>query len=166
MAEIAIRNQSSDFLILSKENGGDGISVRVDRDRETIWLTQKLMADLFDCGTDNIGLHLKNIYAEHELDESSTTEDFSVVRQEGSLTVNRKVKHYNLDAIIAVGYRVNSKRATAFRQWATKVLRDFVIKGYVLDSERLKNGRLFDKSYFDQLLEEIREIRASERQAY
>lgn len=101
-----------------------------------------------------------------KLDESSTTEDFSVVRQEGSRTVNRKVKHYNLDAIIAVGYRVNSKRATAFRQWATKVLRDFVIKGYVLDSERLKNGRLFDKSYFDQLLEEIREIRASERQAY
>ena len=99
------------------------------------------MADLFDCGTDNIGLHLKNIYAEHELDESSTTEDFSVVRQAGSRTVNRKVKHYNLDAIIAVGYRVNSKHATAFRQWATKVLRDFVIKGYVLDSERLKNGR-------------------------
>ena len=100
-----------------------------------------------------------------KLDESSTTEDFSVVRQEGSRTVNRKVKHYNLDAIIAVGYCVNSKHATAFRQWATKVLRDFVIKGYVLDSERLKNGRLFDKSYFDQLLEEIREIRASERQA-
>ena len=159
-----IRNQTTDFLIFTKELGGNGIEVRVED--ETIWLTQKLMAELFDCGTDNIGLHLKNIYAEGELEETATTEDFSVVRQEGSRTVTRKVKHYNLDAIIAVGYRVNSKRATAFRQWATKVLRDFVIRGYLLDSERLKNGKLFDQSYFDQLLEEIREIRASERQAY
>ena len=164
MNKSTIRNQTADFLIFTKENGGNGIEVRVDG--ETIWLTQKLMAELFDCGTDNIGLHLKNIYADGELEESATTEDFSVVRQEGSRTVTRKVKHYNLDAIIAVGYRVNSKRATAFRQWATRVLRDFVIRGYLLDSERLKNGKLFDQSYFDQLLEEIREIRASERQAY
>ena len=166
MYNINLRNQTTDFLIFLKDSGGDGISVRIDRDRETIWLTQKLMADLFNCGTDNISLHLKNIYAEHELEESATTEDFSVVRQEGARTVNRKVRHYNLDAIIAVGYRVNSKRATAFRQWATKVLRDFVIKGYVLDSERLKNGKIFDRNYFERLLEEIREIRASERQQY
>lgn len=164
MVTASLRNASSDILIFVKETGGNGIEVRVEN--ETIWLTQKLMAELFDCGADNIGLHLKNIYAEEELEESATTEDFSVVRQEGSRTVNRKVKHYNLDAIIAVGYRVNSKRATAFRQWATKVLKDFVIRGYVLDSERLKNGKIFDQSYFDQLLEEIREIRASERQAY
>lgn len=166
MQEVSIRNQASDFLIFSKETGGDGVEVRVDREHETIWLTQRAMADLFDCSSDNIGLHLKGIFQEHELELDSTTEDFSVVRQEGSRTVSRKVKHYNLDAIIAVGYRVNSKRATAFRQWATKVLRDFVVKGYVLDNERLKNGKLFDQNYFDRLLEEIREIRASERQAY
>lgn len=161
-----VRNHTSDFLIFSNETGDGGVEVRVDRERETIWLTQRAMADLFDCSTDNISLHLKSIFNDHELEPSSTIEDFSVVRQEGSRTVNRKVKHYNLDAIIAVGYRINSKRATAFRQWATKVLRDFVVKGYVLDSDRLKNGNLFDKQYFEALLEEIREIRASERQFY
>lgn len=164
MKNVQIRNKTTDFLIFSKENGADGIEVRVEN--ETIWLTQKLMAELFDCTSENIIHHLKSIYADEELTEEATTKDFLVVRQEGSRTVNRKVKHYNLDAIIAVGYRVNSKRATAFRQWATKVLKDFVIRGYVLDAERLKNGKLFDQSYFDQLLEEIREIRASERQAY
>lgn len=161
-----MRNATIDFLIFSKENGGDGISVYVDTERETIWLTQKTMADLFECSTDNIGQHLKGIFQDQELDEKATTEDFSVVRKEGSRSVTRNIKHYNLDAIIAVGYRVNSKRATAFRQWATKVLRELVIKGYVLDSDRLKNGKLFDQKYFDRLLEEIREIRASERQAY
>ena len=164
MNKLNIRNQTTDFLIFTKETGGNGIEVRVED--ETIWLTQKLMAELFDCTAENIIHHLKSIYADDELTEAATTKDFLVVRQEGSRTVNRKVKHYNLDAIIAVGYRVNSKRATAFRQWATKILKDFVIRGYVLDSERLKNGKLFDQSYFDQLLEEIREIRASERQAH
>ncbi len=164
MSKTIIRNNTADFLIFAKENNGDGVEVRVED--ETIWLTQKLMAQLFDCTTENIIQHLKKIYDEEELKEEATTKDFLVVRQEGSRTVNRKVKHYNLDAIIAVGYRVNNKRATAFRQWATKVLRDFVIKGYVLDSERLKNGKIFDQNYFDRLLEEIREIRASERQQY
>lgn len=164
MDKLNIRNQTTDFLIFTKENGGNGIEVRIED--ETIWLTQKLMAQLFDCTLENVIHHLKNIYEDEELAEEATTKDFLVVRQEGSRTVNRKVKHYNLDAIIAVGYRVNSRQATAFRQWATKVLREFVIKGYLLDSERLKNGKLFDQSYFDQLLEEIREIRASERQAY
>lgn len=142
------------------------MEVRVDREHETIWLTQKQMAELFNCTFENVILHLKRIFEEEELQEEATTKEFLVVRQEGSRTVNRKVKHYNLDAIIAVGYRVNSKRATAFRQWATKVLRDFVVKGYVLDSDRLKNGKLFDKQYFEELLEEIREIRASERLFY
>ena len=164
MSNINIRNQTTDFLIFSKEKGGDGIEVRVED--ETIWLTQKLMADLFGTTTQNIQQHLNAIYRSEELNEASTIKYFLIVRQEGSRTVNRAVKHYNLDAIIAVGYRVNSKRATAFRQWATKVLRDFVIKGYVLDSERLKNGKIFDQNYFDRLLEEIREIRASERQQY
>jgi hypothetical protein len=109
---------------------------------------------------------LKNIYAENELNEESTTEDFSVVRQEGNRDVCRKVKHYNLDAIIAVGYRVNSKRATAFRQWATAVLRDFALRGYVLDKKRMENGAFIGEDYFERLLEEIREIRLSERRFY
>ena len=161
-----IRNQVSDFLIFSKEGSGDGVEVRIDRERETIWLTQKQLAELFDCSPQNVISHLQRIFQEKELHEEATTQDFLLVRQEGSRTVSRKVKHYNLDAIIAVGYRINSARATAFRQWATKVLRDFVVKGYMLDSDRLKNGKLFNKQYFEELLEEIREIRASERLFY
>lgn len=161
MRDIQIRNKTTDFLIFSKEQGGDGIEVRVEN--ETIWLTQKLMAELFDTTKQNISLHLKRIFENEELTESSVVKDFLTTASDGKVY---KAKHYNLDAIIAVGYRVNSKRATAFRQWSTKVLKDFVIKGFVLDSERLKNGKIFDQSYFDQLLEEIREIRASERQQY
>lgn len=156
-----IRNHTADFLIFTKEVGGNGIEVRVEN--ETIWLTQKLMAELFDTTKQNISLHLKGIFKDGELMESSVVKIFLTTALDGK---SYKAKHYNLDAIIAVGYRVNSKRATAFRQWATKVLRDFVIRGYLLDAERLKNGKLFDQSYFDQLLEEIREIRASARQAY
>ena len=166
MVTATLRNATSDILIFAKEAGSDGVEVRVDRERETIWLTQKQMAEMFHCTSENVILHLKRIFEEEELQETATTQDFLQVRQEGSRTVRRKVKYYNLDAIIAVDYRVNSKRATAFRRWATKVLRDFVVKGYALDSERLKNGKLFDKQYFDELLEEIREIRASERLFY
>ena len=132
----------------------------------TIWLSQKNIGLLFDTSTDNIGLHLKNIYAEGELDEVSTTEDFSVVQQEGSREVCRTIKHYNLDLIIAVGYRVNSKRATAFRQWATAILRDFTLRGYLIDRKRMENGAFLDDDYFERLLEEIREIRLSERRFY
>ena len=133
---------------------------------ETFWLTQSGMAELFDCSTDNISLHLKNIYAEKELTPEATTEKISVVRQEGSRQVRRTLEHYNLDAIIAVGYRVNSKKATRFRQWATKTLKEYIQKGFVLNDEMLKNGRPFGRDYFDELLERIREIRASERRAY
>lgn len=133
---------------------------------ETFWLTQMAMAELFDCSTDNISLHLKNIFREEELDEKSTTEFFSVVQKEGNRNVTRNVKCYNLDAIIAVGYRVNSKKATRFRQWATKTLKEYIIKGFVLNDDMLKNGKPFGKDYFDELLERIREIRASERRAY
>lgn len=133
---------------------------------ETFWMTQKAMAELFDCSTDNISLHLKNIFREEELDEKSTTEFFSVVQKEGNRNVTRNVKCYNLDAIIAVGYRVNSKKATRFRQWATKTLKEYIIKGFVLNDDMLKNGKPFGKDYFDELLERIREIRASERRAY
>ena len=152
--------------ILLYENGGEKEFVSVVFQDETFWLTQSGMAELFDCSTDNISLHLKNIYAEEELTPEATTEKISVVRQEGSRQVRRTLDHYNLDAIIAVGYRVNSKKATRFRQWATKTLKEYIQKGFVLNDELLKNGRPFGRDYFDELLERIREIRASERRAY
>ena len=152
--------------ILLYENGGEKEFVSVVFQDETFWLTQSGMAELFDCSTDNISLHLKNIYAEEELTPEATTEKISVVRQEGSRQVRRTLDHYNLDAIIAVGYRVNSKKATRFRQWATKTLKEYIQKGFVLNDEMLKNGHPFGRDYFDELLERIREIRASERRAY
>lgn len=152
--------------ILLYENGDEKEFVSVVFQDETFWLTQSGMAELFDCSTDNISLHLKNIYAEKELTPEATTEKISVVRQEGSRQVRRTLEHYNLDAIIAVGYRVNSKKATRFRQWATKTLKEYIQKGFVLNDEMLKNGRPFGRDYFDELLERIREIRASERRAY
>lgn len=142
------------------------ICVNVIFSKETFWMAQKAMAELFDCSTDNISLHLKNIYREEELDERSTTEFFSIVQKEGNRNVSRNVKCYNLDAIIAVGYRVNSKKATRFRQWATKTLKEYIIKGFILNDDMLKNGKPFGRDYFDELLERIREIRASERRAY
>lgn len=130
---------------------------------ETFWLTQKAMGELFGCSSDNISLHLKNIFSEEELDKNSVAEKFSVTAADGK---NYNTQCYNLDAIIAVGYRVNSKKATRFRQWATKTLKEYIQKGFVLNDEMLKNGRPFGKDYFDELLERIREIRASERRAY
>lgn len=152
--------------ILLYENGGEKEFVSVVFQDETFWLTQSGMAELFDCTPENILQHLKNIFAEEELTPEATTKKFLVVRQEGSRQVRRTLDHYNLDAIIAVGYRVNSKKATRFRQWATKTLKEYIQKGFVLNDEMLKNGRLFGKDYFDELLERIREIRASERRAY
>ena len=162
--ELRIRNSTAEFLTFAYQSGGDGVEVRVQDG--TIWLSQKNMGQLFDTSPDNIGLHLKNIYADGELSESATTEDFSVVQIEGARNVNRVITHHNLDAIIAVGYRVNSKRATAFRQWATGVLRDFTLRGYVMDRKRMENGAFLDDDYFERLLEEIREIRLSERRFY
>ena len=158
---LQIRNSTAEFLIFTNQAKEDGIEVRIQD--ETIWLSQKLMATLFDCSTDNISLHLKNIFRENELDENSTTEDFSVVAS-NSKTYN--IKHYNLDAIIAVGYRINSKRATAFRQWATSILRDYAMRGYVIDRKRMENGTFLSEDYFEHLLSEIREIRLSERRFY
>lgn len=153
-------------VILLYNNGGEKEFVSVVFKDETFWLTQSGMAELFDCSADNISLHLKNIYNEGELDPEATTEKFSVVRKEGSREVHRTLEHYNLDAIIAVGYRVNSKKATRFRQWATKTLKEYITKGFVLSDELMKNGQPFGRDYFDELLERIREIRASERRAY
>lgn len=159
--EIANRGE---ILLYGDDNGKEFINV-VFKD-ETFWLTQKGMAELFDCSTDNISLHLKNIYVDGELEQPATTEKISVVRTEGTREVSRTIEHYNLDAIIAVGYRVNSKKATRFRQWATKTLKEYIQKGFVLNDEMMKNGRPFGRDYFDELLERIREIRASERRAY
>lgn len=156
--------ESSSIVLYQSENSD--VVVNVIYKDETFWLTQKAMAELFDCSTDNISLHLKNVYETKELEKNRTAEDFSVVQKEGSRNVKRTVECYNLDAIIAVGYRVNSKKATKFRQWATKTLREYITKGYVLNETLLKNGRQFGKDYFDDLLEKIREIRASERRAY
>ena len=156
-----IRNSTADFLIFTKQAGEDGIEVRVYN--ESVWLTQKGMAQLFDCSVDNIGLHLKNIFKSGELDEKSVTEESSATASDGK---TYRMKFYDLDAIISVGYRINSVRATQFRQWATKVLRTFAIRGYVLDKSRLENGQVFDEEYFEHLLDEIREIRASERKFY
>ena len=148
-----IRNSTAEFLIFMLEGKEDGIQVMYHD--ETIWCTQKAMSTLFDCSTDNIGLHLKNIFTSGELRKDSTTEFFSVVQNEGQRNVKRKVKCYNLAAIIAVGYRVNSKKVTRFRQWATKTLKEYITKGFVLNDDMLKNGRPFGKDYFDELLERI-----------
>ena len=156
--EIAGRGE---VLLYSDESGKEYVSV-VFKD-ETFWLTQKAMAELFGCTADNISLHLKNIFAEGELDKDAVTEKFSATAADGK---NYLTQHYNLDAIIAVGYRVNSKKATRFRQWATRTLKEYIQKGFVLNDELMKNGRPFGKDYFDELLERIREIRASERRAY
>ena len=159
--QLQIRNSTAEFLTFAYQSKGDGVEVCVQAG--TIWLSQKKMGLLFDTTPDNISLHLKNIFRDGELAEVLVTEEFSVTATDGK-TYN--TKHYNLDAIIAVGYRVNSKRATAFRQWATAVLRDFALRGYILDRKRMENGAFFDEDYFERLLEEIREIRLSERRFY
>jgi hypothetical protein len=162
--KLQIRNSTTEFLIFTKQEGEGTIEVRVED--ETVWLTQKLMAVLFEVSVPTINEHLANLYAQEEIAKESTIRNFRTVQKEGSRDVARNVDFYNLDAIIAVGFRVNSSRAVQFRQWATGVLRDFTIRGYVLDKERLKNGSFFNKEYFDNLLDEIREIRASERKFY
>ncbi len=159
-----IRNSTAEFLIFQIEGKEDGVQVVYHN--ESVWCTQKAMAQLFDCSSDNIGLHLKNIYETGELLQEATTENFSVVQNEGERQVNRKLKFYNLDAIISVGYRVNSTRATQFRQWCTFILRQFAIRGYVIDKKRMENGSFIGEDYFEHLLAEIREIRLSERRFY
>lgn len=156
-------SNTSQFIIYQSEDGKTRLDVRfVD---ETVWLTQALMADLFSTTPENVLMHLKNIFSEGELDQNATTKDFLVVRQEGTRQVKRSLKHYNLDAIISVGYRVQSHTATRFRQWATRQLREYIVKGFVLDDERLKNpDQPFD--YFEELARRIQDIRTSEKRFY
>jgi len=158
-------NNSSNFILYTSNTGDVNVSVFLEN--ETIWLTQKSIGELFDVESHTITYHLKEIYKSQELEETSTTRKIRAVQKEGNRNVNRNLDFYNLDAIISVGYRVNSKQATQFRIWATKTLKEFIIKGFVLDDQRLKQGKqVFGKDYFDELLERIREIRASERRFY
>ena len=151
---------SSEMIIYQTEDGKTKLEVLLEN--ETVWLTQKLMAELFQTTVPNINIHLKNIFDEGELDEAATIKDFLIVRLEGSREVNRNIEYYNLDAIISVGYRIKSNVATRFRQWATQRLREYIVKGFVLDDERLKNpDQPFD--YFDELLRRIQDIRTSEK---
>lgn len=159
-----IRSSTAEFLIFTAQSGADSIEARYED--ETIWLNQKLMATLFDVSVPTINEHLKNIYETEEISREATIRKFRIVRTEGEREVTREIEHYNLDAIISVGYRVNSIRATQFRQWATATLREFAIKGYLLDRKRMENGSFLGEDYFERLLEEIREIRLSERRFY
>lgn len=161
---LVIRSSSAEFLIFERQTHDKGIQVRFENG--DLWLTQKAMSELYDCTTDNISLHLKNIYKTFELDKKSTTEEFSIVQKEGNREVSRNILYYNLDAVISVGYRVNSDKAIQFRRWATNILKEFSIKGYIIDKRRMENGAFFDEDYYDSLLAEIREIRLSERRFY
>lgn len=156
-----IRNSTIEFLIFSKENNQQNIEVRYEED--TIWLTQKLIAELFDVEVNTINYHLKEIFKSGELDENSVIRKIRITAKDGK---EYNTKHYNLDVIISVGYRVNSIRATQFRQWATQILKDFAIRGYLIDKVRMENGKFLNEDYFEKLLEEIREIRLSERRFY
>ena len=159
-----IRNSTAEFLIFTAQDGKNNIEARYEN--ETIWLTQKLMGELFEVGTNTVNYHLKELFKTGEIEENRTIRNFRIVQIEGKRQVERNVDFYNLDAIISVGYRVNSVRATQFRQWATKVLKEFAIKGFVLDKKRLENGSYLNENYFEELLAEIREIRLSERMFY
>jgi hypothetical protein len=162
--EIMPKNESTDFLIYTTPEGD--VKIEAFLHDENIWLTQKKMSALFNVGIPAISKHLDNIYAEGELDENSTISKMEIVQKEGLRDIKRNVEFYNLDAIISVGYRVNSRQATLFRIWATKILKEYILKGFAMDDNRLKNGQYFGKDYFKELLERVRSIRASERRIY
>ena len=162
--DLIVRSSSAEFLIFERQTHDKGIQVRFEDG--DLWLTQKAIGELYNCSIDNVSLHLKNIYNDFELDKNLTAEKFSIVQKEGTRDVKRNVQYYNLDAVISVGYRVNSDRAIQFRRWATYILKEFSKKGYIIDKKRMANGAFFDEDYYDSLLAEIREIRLSERRFY
>ena len=164
VAKNKISQNTGQILLYQTADGK--VKVNVWFENDTFWLTQKAIAELFEVNVPAISKHLKNIYAEEELAPDATVSKKETVRTESGREIRRELEYYNLDAIIAVGYRVNSRKATRFRQWATQTLKEYIVKGFVLNDEMLKNGRAFGKDYFDELLERIREIRASERRAY
>ena len=161
---LSLQDQTTEFLLYTAPNGA--IKVEVLLSHETIWLTQKRMAELFGVGVPAVSKHLESIYESGELQREATVSILETVQQEGTRAVRRKLEYYNLDAVISVGYRVNSAQATQFRIWATQLIKEYIIKGFAMDDERLKNGRYFGQDYFRELLERVRSIRASERRIY
>ncbi len=164
--EITIRSSAAEYLTYVASVGDQQDSIEMRYEDENIWLTQKMMATLYDVDVRTINEHIKNIYSDSELEEDSTIRNFRIVQTEGSRQVTRDTKHYNLQMIIAVGFKVNSERAVQFRKWVNQIAKDYTIKGWVMDDERLKRGTYLTEKYFDEQLERIREIRASERKFY
>ena len=164
--EITIRSSAAEYLTYVASMGDQQDSIEMRYEDENIWLTQKMMATLYDVGLPTINEHIKKIYADSELEEAATIRNFRIVQTEGSRQVTRDTKHYSLQMIIAVGFKVNSERAVQFRKWVNQIAKDYTIKGWVMDDERLKRGTYLTEKYFDEQLERIREIRASERKFY
>ena len=164
--EITIRSSAAEYLTYVASVGDQQDSIEMRYEDENIWLTQKMMATLYDVGLPTINEHIKKIYADSELEEAATIRNFRLVLTEGSRQVTRDTKHYSLQMIIAVGFKVNSERAVQFRKWVNQIAKDYTIKGWVMDDERLKRGTYLTEKYFDEQLERIREIRASERKFY
>ena len=164
--EVTIRSSAAEYLTYVASVGEQQDSVEMRYEDENIWLTQKMMATLYDVDVRTVNEHIKKIYLDSELEEDSTIRNFRIVQTEGSRQVTRDTKHYNLQMIIAVGFKVNSERAVQFRKWVNKIAKDYTIKGWVMDDERLKRGTYLTEKYFDEQLERIREIRASERKFY
>lgn len=165
--ELQISSSAAEYLTFIAAKGNDEEAIEMRYENENIWLTQKMMATLYNVSTSAINQHLKTIYADSELQEEATIKNFLTVQKEGNRSVSRETKHYNLQAIIAVGFKVNNERAVQFRKWANQIVKDYTIKGWVIDDERLKNsGTMLTKDYFDKLLVKIREIRLSERRFY
>ena len=164
--EIIIRSSAAEYLTYVASVGDQQDSIEMRYEDENIWLTQKMMATLYDVGLPTINEHIKKVYADSELEEAATIRNFRIVQTEGTRQVTRDTKHYNLQMIIAVGFKVNSERAVQFRKWVNQIAKDYTIKGWVMDDERLKRGTYLTEKYFDEQLERIREIRASERKFY
>ena len=164
--EITIRSSAAEYLTYVASVGGEESSVEMRYEDENIWLTQKMMAELYDVSISTVNEHIKKIYEDSELDENLTIRKFRIVQNEGSRQVGRDVIHYNLQMIIAVGFKVNNERAVQFRKWAGQIVKDYTIQGWTMDKERIIKGHMFTDEYFERQLQYIREIRLSERKFY
>ena len=164
--EVAIRSSAAEYLTFVASTGESDVSYEMRYEDENIWLTQKMMAVLYDVSLPTINEHIKRIYADGELTEEATIRKFRIVQEEGTRKVNRELTHYNLQMIISVGFKVNNQRAVQFRKWAGQIVKDYTIQGWTMDAERLKKGHMFTDEYFDRQLQQIREIRLSERKFY
>ena len=166
MTEQLQQSSAAQYLTFVASTGSTDESIEMRYEYENIWLSQKMMAELYGIESNTVTYHLQKVFTDGELDKNPTTRIFRVVQKEGKRHVNREVKHYNLQAIIAVGFKVNNERAIQFRKWAGQIVKDYTIQGWVMDVDRIKKGHMFTDEYFDRQLEKIREIRASERKFY